>query len=389
MSNRSEWIVISWIPHFTSSLSCIGSSSVIYMILSNWKTKLAKPNHRLVLLLSTFDVLQSVAYGASTLAHPRDPDVYGSMGNDSTCKAQFFFVSLGLAVPMYNASLSLFFLLTIRYRLHPAYFSTKIEPVLHSLSVLVPLTVAVVPTVMNEVRGGQNAVCAIKSSSPLTWVYVIAVLTSCCVCSFSMISICCHVRRQSNKIRKYSYGTAQIQRRTSEVLETNQQAILYISALFLTFIFPAIIMATQNSYSYSLKVLREIFFPLQGFWNFVLYIRPSVTKIKRTKPDKYLCGVIWEVIFHANERNAKVRQKRHNNGDEVLRRENTIKSHGYEKSEIIEEEKEEIKNNAVIEPAKKERDYSNQQFRCPGSQVSNLIVSACLSELIYLYHGRD
>ena len=42
-------------------------------------------------------------------------NIWGAMGTTRTCEVQGFFLQLGLAIPMYNALLSIFFLLVIRY----------------------------------------------------------------------------------------------------------------------------------------------------------------------------------------------------------------------------------------------------------------------------------
>jgi len=302
--SERQWPAISWIPHVTGSFSILGSAAIIYMILSDWEKKLAKPSHRLMLSMSFFDVLQSAALAMSTLAFPKETLVYGSIGSMQTCKAQYFFYSLGLAVPMYNASLCLLYLLTIRYRLHQRRFSKKVEPFLHISSVLIPLSIAIVPIVMDDVVPGEGY-CVMSLESPVLIPGQIIAGSSFFVCLYSMVSISCFVNAQSNKMRRYSYGRA-MRHRESERRATIRRAIFYTLAFVITFLFLGV---RTLVVSYPVTILKSIFYPLQGFWNFLLYIRPVVTKRKKMSPDKPLYKVVWSVIFHSNENN-EVRQQR-------------------------------------------------------------------------------
>lgn len=97
-----------------------------------------------------------------------------------------------------------------------------------------------------------------------------------------------------------------------ETRDTVIQALLYTSAFILTFAFPAIDLGYSTFF---LNVLAKTFYPLQGFWNFLLYIRPGVKKVRREHPDKNIITILREVIFHAKNRNIRERQKRHNHRD--------------------------------------------------------------------------
>ena len=138
--------------------------------------------------MSTFNVLSSAALATSTWPFPRESFIYGSMGNEATCKVQYFFVALGIAVPMYNASLCLLYLFTICYRVRQRHFVTRIEPYLHASSVLIPLVIATVPVIMDDVEP-YSTVCSINVISPMGWHLMIIPTLSFCVCLYLMISI--------------------------------------------------------------------------------------------------------------------------------------------------------------------------------------------------------
>lgn len=54
------------IPRVTGSLSIISSGLIIFMMVIDRKWKLTKPNHRILLLMSIFDVISSIAHVMSS-----------------------------------------------------------------------------------------------------------------------------------------------------------------------------------------------------------------------------------------------------------------------------------------------------------------------------------
>jgi len=308
--SHSEINILSWVARTTSTMSFLGSFSLMYMILSDRQRKLAKPNHRLMLGLSIFDCIQSAAYATTTLSIPVDSGYYGAMGNDASCKAQGFFLILGMCVPLYNASLSILYILTIRYRMHTTDISTKVEPYLHATSVLVPLTVAIIAVSRGTIEAGQTVCYVSWGPESVVWIYVGAGIIFLCllITIYSMAAISYTVLQQQRRMRRYSITTTQNRSRINESKDTIIQALLYASAFILTFIFPISAWLARNEDIFILEVLSKIFYPLQGFWNFIFYIRPGVRETRRAFPDKNIIGVLREVIFHSRGRNIRVLQ---------------------------------------------------------------------------------
>jgi len=168
-------------------------------------------------------------------------------------------------------------------------------------------------SIMDDSRWGIEApVCFISLKSPMKWPVIFIVPLCLIICISSMVAICCHVYTQSKKISKYTYSVKQRQIRESENRKLVLQAMLYALAFFITFLFPIIMFWTNlnKRYYFPLEVLTSIFYPLQGFWNFLLFIRHSVIEMRRMTPDKYLIRIIWNVIFPQEEINA-ITSKKH------------------------------------------------------------------------------
>ena len=160
-------VVSAWLNTISGSISAICSAAIIYMMLSDRERKLRKePKCRFLLMMSIIDVLQSIAYAFSSLPVPRESGIYGARGNQMTCNTQGFLFQLGFAVPCYNACLCIWFLRSIKYNMHPNEFRKNIEPYCHTVSLLLPLTTAILCTVLDtfEPRGPMCWIGNEKSS---------------------------------------------------------------------------------------------------------------------------------------------------------------------------------------------------------------------------------
>lgn len=305
-------IILSWIGHLSGLMSFLASLAIIYMILSDRKRRLAKANHRLMLGLSIFNCFQSAAFSMTTIPVPVDYDTYGNFGNSATCTAQGFFIILGLGVPMYNTSLSILYLLSIRHAMKPENFSSKVEPFMHIMSCLVPVSSAILGASLGIIKAGPT-VCFISwGPKSVVWIWIggATICTCFVICIYSMASICYTVITQRKRMRRYSFSSRRTRTRDSETRDTVMQAMLYAAAFLLTFIFPLTTFIYESIYEetapFFIEVMGKIFYPLQGFWNFLLYTRPIVIRIRTEHPDKNLIGIMREVIFCAKKVRTRV-----------------------------------------------------------------------------------
>jgi len=305
----SELIILAWVTRITAIFSILGSSAIIHMVISDRTHKITKPSHRILFLMSVFDVIQSSAGAFSTMPMPKNPDYPGSMGNETTCTIQGFFIGLGLAVPLYNSSLNLFFLLSIRYNIDPKMFSRKIEPFLHAISILIPLTISITFTVTGNMKP-RKAVCYPTSRGG--HLFIVALVILCMLfCLYSMGGICWTVYSQNKSMDKYVFRRMNNQNTSprsnrgllSSDRETLKQAVMYTCAFFLTYTFPIISAmiwkgGTGNPIPFWIAFLSNTFYPLQGFWNFMFYVRPGINYVLETT-DKSFLAAVREVVFNS------------------------------------------------------------------------------------------
>jgi len=280
-----------WNPRFTGALSTIGSLAIIYIILSDRSRKLMKPKNRLMLCMSIFDCFQSIALTLST----------AGAKISCICQIQGILIWLGLAVPLYNSSLNLYYLLAIRYNVDTKYFSTKIEPYLHAMSILYPLTLAILNALLGLIISLDGLCWTPGSEYMVILGWGIPVFLCFLFCIFSMASIYLAVRKQAKCMDKYRFSTAND---NTEQNETRNQALMYTSAFVLTYIFPFIEGITRSqkieTTTNILAILTVTFYPLQGFWNFLFYIMPGVKHVRKMNPSISLFAAIREVVFNAS-----------------------------------------------------------------------------------------
>ena len=133
----SQQVALAIVPKITSSLSIVGSSYIIFDCVRALRKKTQTGNRntyrRLMMGLSAVDITMSICFFMSTWPMPRGtPFVFGARGTTQTCTAQGFFAQIGVSSVMYNASLSTYYLLVVRYG-WPESRVADVEPWLHAI----------------------------------------------------------------------------------------------------------------------------------------------------------------------------------------------------------------------------------------------------------------
>ena len=112
---QRQQIALALAPKFAASLSILGSSYIVRDCISASKRK-QLVYHRLMLGLCVCDILMSVGLFTSTWPMPSaTPNVWGASGTVASCEAVGFIEQAGVSATMYNGSLSIYYLLRVRY----------------------------------------------------------------------------------------------------------------------------------------------------------------------------------------------------------------------------------------------------------------------------------
>jgi len=304
-------------------LSILGSSVTLYIILSGGQKKLCRVHNRLLLGISVIDALNSIALSLSILPSPRLDDCSYGKGNQSSCTTQGFFMTLGLAVPGYTAMLSMYYLATIVYNTSEETIAQRYEPFMHAYAVLPPLGGASYGAV-KKYFFSQTGQCWIEdpcfSSGKCVganvygdgrWLLVVSMLwvvLNSFALGYCLITIYRKVRERAVMMRSYVFRNTHIRPNRIEMAadEAARQALLYISAYLLIYVWPIIkCVLTQISDKEQdmpvLYILTAIFYPLQGFWNCIAYIRPRFVVLRREQDNLSFSSTLRILIFGLGE----------------------------------------------------------------------------------------
>ena len=143
MSFSAKQKSLAILPKISGTMSFLGST-YIFQDVARSKRRRSKPYNRLILALSTFDIMASVVNIMSTWPIPEGtPGVYAAVGTTGTCTAQGFFNETGnITTPMYNCMLCVYYILIIRNGWSETRVK-KIEPYLHAVPLVVGWTMGI------------------------------------------------------------------------------------------------------------------------------------------------------------------------------------------------------------------------------------------------------
>ena len=267
--------------------------------------------HRLMMGLSMCDILMSMGLFTTTWPMPIDtPNVWGAAGTVQSCEAIGFLEQWGVAATMYNGSLSIYYLLRIRYGWRPSSFAKHYhatECVLHSIPLLFAFATAVASLALDLFNSGLFD-CWIapfpqgcqeswrhrnddgfisdcirgNNASLYQWVFdVIPKWSSILLVTINMILTYWAVRRQEQATLRFSVTHSHSQFFTSNngnnqrkrpllAQRLARQSYFYVGALYLTYIPVIITRSTELAAGYvyyGMLLTISITLPLQGFWN--------------------------------------------------------------------------------------------------------------------------
>jgi len=305
--NQEQFLM--YLSSATAAVSFIGSSVIVYLIMMNQRgTHLKNKIYgRLLLGLCTFDMLSSLWLALGKIPVPRYDGGFGTRG---TCTAQGFFATLGYAVPYYNASLCLYYLMVIKYKKSQSWIKKKLEIYFHLVPIIVNLSTAVTGLYLQVynlagnrcwlasypenctslpgvdcIRGTAAATCAWAFFGVETVFIFIFILAS-------MVSIYRETRNVERRSSRWQFdradtaveggGRRRERQRRKHTRAVAKQGMLYVGAFVVTYIWSFIVVfvqrATGKEAPFGLYVAFYTFFPLQGFFNFIIFLTTNNIK---------------------------------------------------------------------------------------------------------------
>lgn len=252
---HSQQVALALIPKFAAGVSIVGSSYIVFDVVRHMRNRYCpccccagnraggtvNPDgprrrsdtyHRLLLMMSTCDLMMSGGIFMSTWPMPREvPNVWGNVGTTQTCTAQGFFEQFGVSTVMYSASLSIYYLITIRSGRSASSRARirRLEPYLHAVPLVFGLATAVAglflraynyglwdcwiapypPGCKESWRNDGTTDCVRGDNASLyQWLFdLIPKWTSILIVTVNMILVYLHVRKQEVISERWSSKT--------------------------------------------------------------------------------------------------------------------------------------------------------------------------------------
>ena len=304
--SHSQTIALTLSIKVSSLLSVAGSSFVIYQILAPHKREamLRTLYHRIVLTISSMDIVRTLSVFLSTWPIPKDTLhddwIWGNVGNQITCNIQGYFIqSSGLSCAISTTFLCIYFMLLIRYnwserRLRKVEWMMRLTICLVFVGSLFPLFYdSFNPTLLfcwinsypiscdtseeYECLRGENAIMfrLLLLSIPIVLCVTIVIVT------MSLLYI--SVKKQDRLVSGYrsSRGNQSYSRVSRKVF---MKVAWYIGTFSFIWIPPIlIILIRKGPINFWLLLMTSTLNPLQGFFNAIIfnYERLKNTEIMR------------------------------------------------------------------------------------------------------------
>jgi hypothetical protein len=250
----------------------------------------------MMLGLSGTDILASITYAVNQFLLPSDSGNLWAFGNIATCQISgFMSQSFVIWVWWYNGILSFYFLFS---QIRGKKFVLKCELWLHLSGLYFPITAFI------GYHAGwyaqNNKACWITDRTIVWIVAGVPVVITYISLIINNIVIYVVVRKS---IR--SAGSTLVKKRLKR--EARTLMFLYVACFFVT-VSPSFITQILSLYHgltrgnrgniYPLLVLDSALKPLQGFFNFFIYIRPAYKRFRHSYPNKPMYFVMQQALFN-------------------------------------------------------------------------------------------
>ena len=314
------------VPMVTGTLSACSSALIIYII-SRSQQKLSTTYHRIMAFMSAFDIISSIFIALGTVMAPSDT-IYKFagpiLGNKVTCQIQGWLVVFGLCgSTSLNACLTWYFVCSIVFKMDSIRMTHIIEPFMHVYALFLA---CYVPSfyLSNDLLNPNpyDSFCTVvpypESCEDQTWydwsnctwseasrkdllhykrvsTAVIGLQSALIVLGMSIIVW--SVYKTDRKIKMRSsvsndtdhtlYPEIIHLERENNIIDMKYsnaikiQALLYIMAFVFTWLL-TFFSGCFNVASFELDAINCILFPLQGFWNLIIFFYDKTYIIRQS-----------------------------------------------------------------------------------------------------------
>lgn len=327
----------------TSGITSTLSSSLVISIILRCHEGLSSPYHRIMFFMSIWDLIASICIALTIIPMPADvletyPFPGKAFGNKTTCQLQGFFILLGQGFGICaNCVLNMFYVSTIRYGMSEATINRWMLPIALIVSSLLAIPTGLVSlslglinptpyelycsigTYPTNCNRQEDMECIGKDVDPkaedMMFLVVLMLLLLCFLSVIvSLILVVMTVYRfdkmtkqlikeidqgegngqqeDSDHLRRLSDSSQTSRRGFSATKAAGRVALMYVFAFFLTYFWTIISMLPIGDVKGIptgvwdvIAYARTIFFPLQGFFNALIFVYNKMTNLRRASSE--------------------------------------------------------------------------------------------------------
>lgn len=330
----TQEIFLSLLTIFSSILSIIGSSLIIFRILK-WEERLGS-YHRIIFGLSCADLIGSIMHIMEPFLVPADsPEArVWAKGTKATCSFLGFLSQLSISVIAYNSFLSCYYLVTIRFGVKKDTFAKLYEGWMHGTIISFFVLTACLGLLFGYSELNYGIGCWIsctetvgsqtcQNTTYVEWAFgALPILLVFISLPIAHLSIYCYVRKQLDRRRlsgsnqlptsgtdpdspalDTSTQTDETALHADRIKEVAKQSFLYVASFFLCYTALYVVRTLESmriateSELYPLLIFSSFLPPLQGFFNVLVYIRPNFQRARAMYQSESTIWLLKQCLF--------------------------------------------------------------------------------------------
>jgi hypothetical protein len=314
-------------PKFSAAMGIAGDLIIITEILVfDRPNKIKRTIHRLLLAMSICDLISAFGHFLSTWPIPKEEEgLFYNVGNQATCVLQGLTIQFSISVPLLNMCLAIYYLLVIKYSWKEEQIRKKVEPFFYGFSFSIAIAtcsaavaldllnnanlwcwIAATPSGCNQSydsKDNEEPACLRGDNAELyRWFFFYAFIWFALLfVGVVMFKVYLTFRKLETANARYATALSSGDKKaTSRARQVGTQGICYVGAMYITFFFPTINRSLQQFAgitSFPVIFLHSMTSSSQGFWNFLVYIRPRFIKYRSDHPGATVWGTLKAILY--------------------------------------------------------------------------------------------
>ncbi len=305
------------IPMCSASVSILSSALILNVIV---RSRINSTYHQIMFFMSSWDIIFSLSIGLTSIPMPIDviyPFKGPKYGNVSTCEIQAFAFILGAGFTLSsNMFLNIYYLCTIRYQVREEKFQKYAWPLFLIMSTTFTMWLAIKLLLAGYLNptpyesfcmvgtyphncNGKDIPCLRGDFSPFMEryfsLYVYTFIGIQVLILFSTMILIVYTFHERGRLRFSALSSNEDQYRDSLKMVITRQAMMYIIAFMLSWAFSIISFMRDTV---DIAIAKQIFQPLQGFFNAMIFMYHKVFNLRRWDQDLSLCEALRQVLIN-------------------------------------------------------------------------------------------